>query len=114
MLTIDKLTSFGANVKEGMNRCLNNEQFYLMLVDKSVRSPAFDQLKDALDQKDLTKAFELSHSLKGVVANLALTPILTPISKMTEMLRNREDADYSELVTEVLLQRDKLLACCNG
>ena len=32
MLTIDDLRQYGANVQEGMERCMNDESFYLMMV----------------------------------------------------------------------------------
>ena len=33
MLTIEKLKAYGANVDEGLSRCMNNETFYLRLVN---------------------------------------------------------------------------------
>ncbi len=95
MLTIDTLKDFGANVAEGMARCLNREDFYLRLVRKAVDDAGYAALKDALDARDLDLAFETAHALKGVTANLALTPLYEPIAEMTEHLRSREDIDYS-------------------
>ena len=31
MLTIEKLQNYGADVDEGLNRCMKNEAFYLRL-----------------------------------------------------------------------------------
>ena len=36
MLTIETLKEFGADVNEGLNRCMNNESFYLMLIGKAL------------------------------------------------------------------------------
>ena len=33
MLTIDYLREFGADVQDGLNRCMNEEDFYLELVN---------------------------------------------------------------------------------
>ena len=33
MLTIDSLRRFGANTEEGLSRCMDNEDFYLRLVN---------------------------------------------------------------------------------
>ena len=110
MLTLEKLRAFGANVEDALKRCVNNEGFYLKLVEKAVLNPAFDQLKEAVEQKDLDRAFELAHSLKGVTANLSLTPLLTPIGAMTELLRNRTDTDYGPLVEEIIARRNELAA----
>ena len=109
MLTIQKLREFGANVDEALVRCANNEGFYLMLLEKALKSPDFDKLKDALEQKDLESGFEFAHSLKGVFANLSVTPILEPLCEMTELLRGRIDTDYTPLLNQVFLGRNMLL-----
>ena len=110
MLTIDKLRGWGANVDEALVRCLNNETFYLTLVNKALQNPAFDRLKEACESGDLDQAFDAAHSLKGMMANLALTPILRPVEKITELLRSRTAMDYSPLVTEILSARNNLIA----
>jgi hypothetical protein len=109
MLTVDVLRAWGADTEDGLRRCLNNEAFYLRLVDKAVKDPSFDRLKEAVEGKDLEKGFEYAHALKGVMANLALTPILNPVMEITELLRARTNMDYTALITEILAQRDALL-----
>lgn len=109
MLTIEKLRAFGANVDEGLQRCVNNETFYLKLVEKAIRDPAFDGLKEAAEKGDVERGFELAHALKGVTANLALTPLFTPISEITELFRNRTDTDYRPFVDAMIAKRDELM-----
>ena len=110
MLTIEKLRAFGANVEEGMQRCLNNEAFYLRLVDKAIRDPSFDSLREAAEKEDLERGFELAHALKGVCANLALTPLSVPISEMTELFRNRTKTDYRPFAEAIIAKRDELIS----
>lgn len=110
MFTIDILKEFGANTEEGLARCLNNEEFYLKMVDIGIADERFEIIKDALDKKDLDAAFEMAHALKGVLGNLSLTPIQTPMEEMTELLRARTDMDYSGLYAQVKGERDRLLA----
>ena len=110
MLTIEKLRAWGANVDEAMERCLNNEAFYLRLVDKALEDPSFDRLKDAVGTGDLDKGFEAAHALKGVLANLALTPILVPVQKITELLRSRTQTDYAPLLAAVDREKERLLS----
>ena len=98
MITIEKLTNFGANTKEGMTRCLNNENFYLKLVNKFLNDNSFNKLKEALANNDLDLAFEYSHALKGVLANLSLTPLYNIACELTELLRARTKMDYSPLL----------------
>lgn len=111
MLTLDKLNEFGADTSEGLARCMNNEEFYLKMVGMGIADERFETIKDVLEQKDLDTAFEMAHALKGVLGNLALTPIYEPMSEMTELLRAKNaDADYLSYYTEMKGQLDKLKA----
>ena len=110
MLTIEKLNNFGANTKEGLGRCMNNETFYLRLVNMALDDAGFAKLKTAVEGGDKQAAFEAAHALKGVLANLALTPLCEPASEMTELLRAGADADYPALLKHILTQRDALAA----
>ena len=101
MLTVESLRTWGANVDEALVRCLNNEAFYLMLVNKAMRDAPFDKLREAVEAGDLDRGFEIAHSLKGVTANLALTPICKPIEQITELLRHRTEMDYAPLLEEI-------------
>ena len=53
MLTIDALRAYGADVDDGLRRCMNNEGFYLKLVEKAAADPSFDRLKEAVEGGDL-------------------------------------------------------------
>ena len=108
MITIDALREFGADVEEGLTRCMNNESFYLMLVGKAIDDKRLEQLEEQLDAKNLDAAFESAHALKGMYANLSLNPLSKPICEMTELLRNRTDTDYTNLLAETKTQFEKL------
>ena len=108
MLTIDKLREFGADIDEGLVRCMGKEDFYLMLVGKAIEDERLSLLEEQLAKKDLDAAFETAHALKGMYTNLSLTPLSEPIIAMTELLRSRIDTDYSALLTEAKAQFEKL------
>ena len=108
MLTIDALREYGADVKEGLGRCLNNEAFYLRMVGMAVKDEKIDALAAALDKNDLDQAFELAHALKGMYANLALTPLTAPLSEITELLRARTVMDYTPLLNEIAARKQQL------
>ena len=111
MLTLDQLNAFGADTSEGLARCMNNEAFYLKMIGMGLADERFETMKGVLEAKDYDTAFEMAHALKGVIGNLALTPIYGPMSEMTELLRAKvEDADYLSYYNQVKEQRDKLLA----
>jgi HPt (histidine-containing phosphotransfer) domain-containing protein len=110
MITIDNLAELGANVGEGVARCMGKEDFYLKLVNMVVADDGYERLKAAIEAHDLDEGFERAHALKGAVSNVSLTPLLEPISEMTELLRDRSDIDYSDLVNKMFEELDKLRA----
>ena len=111
MMTVEMLKNYGANTEEGLSRCMNNEAFYLRLVGMGLKDPNFDKLKDAAARGDAREAFEAAHTLKGVTGNLALTPIYTPLSELTEKLRGKDAiADVSGLLDQVMEQLEKARA----
>lgn len=105
MMTLDALRAFGANVDEGLNRCMNMEAFYLKLVNSLNGDTRVNELKASLDAGDLDKAFEHAHALKGVYGNLSLTPLYNPIQEITELLRTRAAADYGPLMDRILAEK---------
>ena len=110
MLTIESLRSFGANVDEGLGRCMKNESFYLRMVRMGSADANFEKLAQAVEQDDLSAAIEAAHALQGVMANLALTPIAAPVAELTEQLRAKTPGDYREDVKKILALRDELKA----
>ena len=111
MLTIDSLRAYGANVDEGLNRCLNNEEFYLRMVNMALEDPNFDKLKAAMAAGNSPAAFEAAHALRGSVGNVSLTPIYGPVCQLTELLRGQtEPVDGGALVDEILAQLERVRA----
>ena len=102
MLTIDGLREYGANVEEGISRCINSESLYLNLVTMARDEKNFAVLDNAINEGDLNRAFEAAHALKGVLGNLSLTPMYDKAVEITELLRRKEEADYRKLVDELL------------
>lgn len=109
MITIESLKAFGANTEEGLARCMGNQALYLKLVGVMLADKNFDKLRSAIESGNLGEAFEAAHALKGALGNLALTPLFEKAASLTELLRNRAEADYRGLVSDLLASRDSLL-----
>ena len=110
MLTISSLKDLGANTVEGLGRCMNNETFYLRMVDMGLRDQGFDRLSSAIETGNLKAAFEAAHSLKGTMGNLALTPIAEPVTEITELLRSETQMDYGPLLEKILTEKERFCA----
>ena len=63
-MTIEELKAYGADTDAGLQRCMNNESFYLRLVKMIPGDDNFRKLKEALEGGNLDAAFEAAHALK--------------------------------------------------
>ena len=106
-MTIEKLKELGADTDQALNRCGGNEEFYLKLVGMALKPEGYEELENKIKEHKLAEAFEAAHALKGVLANLSLTPIYEPVAEMTEMLRERQEADYSALIEKMNEERKR-------
>ncbi|MEG1924373.1 MAG: Hpt domain-containing protein [Ruthenibacterium sp.] len=99
-----RLTAYGANVSEAMERLLDDTELYESCVTAFMKDAGFAALKNAIAAADYQDAFEQAHMLKGVAANLSLTPLLLKISELVEALRANNytalDAQYAAVMRE--------------
>lgn len=109
MITMAILNDFGAKTEEGLARCLGEESFYLMLVDSSLTDEQIKALIEQIKSGDLTAAFETAHALKGIYANLSLTPLYDVVAEITEHLRAKEQIDYTPLTDKFLSHMQELM-----
>lgn len=114
MLTLEKLDSFGANTKIGVQRCANKEELYLRLVKMIPGNESFKKLEQAINKNDLDGAFKYAHGLKGVLLSLELTPLIEPVVQITELLRNKNKLDYSKYLEMIETRRQELEEICNS
>lgn len=110
MMTLDALRAYGANVDEGLQRCMNMEAFYLRMVGLAKDSMKVDELKAALDSGNLDEAFELAHGMKGALLNIALTPIARPMAEISDALKEKKDMDYGPLMEEIIREWNRFTA----
>ena len=108
-MNIEKLRELGANVDEGLERCMGMEDFYLEMIELGLSDDRFEALGKALEEGNLDDAFEDAHALKGVVGNLALTPLYETVSEITENLRAKVQTDYEVIYKKILSQREAFL-----
>ena len=101
---LDELRTMGCDIDDAMGRFLNKEDFYARIYKKFLDEKSFAALGEALKAKNTDDAFRHSHTLKGVCANMGLTPLLNIVVKIVEPCRA---GDYSD---ELLTYYDELMA----
>lgn len=82
-----ELKAWGCDVEGALHRCLDDEDFYCKLIKTVMLDPAFEQLGTKLEEGDISQSFDISHSLKGTLANVGLTPLYNLIVQIVEPLR---------------------------
>ena len=111
-MTLESLKAYGANTEEGLARCLNNESFYLKMVNLALADKNFDGLKRTMDAGDARAAFETAHALKGCIGNVALTglgvtfPVIVIIAAFTALL-GKDRAESYFAMRKVEVKRDE-------
>ena len=109
MLTLEALAQAGANINEGVERCMGNEEFYLKLVKMAIEDDGYEKMEQAVKAGDLDTGFERAHALKGVLGNVSLDNLLAPVVEITEELRARKERDYTDLLETIRREHQKLL-----
>ena len=84
------------NYQEAISRMRDNERIKkylkLFLLDES-----FDNLKKSINENDCKEAFKASHTLKGVIQNMAFTDLAGVVVELTELLRNGNLTEAQEI-----------------
>lgn len=83
----EMLAANGFSIEDAMQRFMNKEQLWLKFLKKFKADTSYAELVQALAEKNCRKAFEASHTLKGITGNLALADLNRLISEQTEYLR---------------------------
>lgn len=91
-----KMEEQGIDVKGALGRMMGNENLFVRIMKKFPDDASFGNLKEALEQKDYTAAFEQAHALKGVSGNLGLRPLMEADIVVLEKLRHHETAGLEE------------------
>ena len=73
-----------------------------------VEDESFDGLKEALAADERKKAFDCAHTLKGVFANMGITPMFETVVKIVEPLRAGKNDGLMLVYEELLDEREHL------
>lgn len=92
MLSIEALKAYGADTRAGVARCLNDERFYLGLVEMLMYDDRFDILTRAVEIMDMPQALHAAYALSETATSLALRPLADQIDQMILCLHVRGDS----------------------
>lgn len=98
---LEKLNDFGCDTKGAINRLLNNEETYLVFLNKYKGTFHVDELGEYLKEEKYQEAFDCVHNIKGATGNLGLTPLYSAASNLTEKLRAKDYAGLDSIYNEL-------------
>lgn len=84
---LSKLYAWGCDVDSALPRFLDDKDLYCNFVRQVAEEESFPLLGDAIKKGDAKLAFEKAHELKGVLANMSLTPLYNLVVEIVEPLR---------------------------
>ena len=78
-----------------------NDAFIERLLGKFFMNNAYNDIISSYEKKDFESLFAAVHSFKGVVGNLALTPLFDLASLITELTRSLEVKNIDKEINEL-------------
>ena len=96
------LEAWGCDVAGALERFIDDEDLYMTCLETVITDSNFDKLGVALEEGHVLNAFESSHTLKGVFANLGLTPMFFIVETIVEPLRSGSAANLESAYEELL------------
>ena len=91
-----------------MERFLDDKELYMACLETVISDSNFEKLGVALKEKSVTEAFDCAHTLKGVFANLGLTPMFSMVVNIVEPLRTGSADNLEEPYEQLLLSNEHL------
>lgn len=101
------LENAGCDIDGALERFLQDEEFYMECYQEMLNDKVFEQLGEALEGKQFTEAFDHAHMIKGVVANMGITPIYDLIVQIVEPLRQEKNENLISVYCELMKKREE-------
>ena len=102
----DSLKNWGCDVDGALARFIG--ELYRRCLYTAATDQNFELLPETLRSGEMGRAFECAHTLKGMLANMGLTPLYDIVVRIVEPLRAGETAGLLPACDELLAARDRL------
>ncbi len=92
----------GCNVEKALERFCYDEELYEQCYVKLMSNEEFGRLSKQITEKNKEEALKITHSLKGMLANMELLSLRTAVLKVEEQVKSEEWQEgmlrYAELM----------------
>ena len=104
-MTIEEVYSNICGDYQGVIGRLMSEDRVKRFALKFLNDTSCNTLIDAIEREDAEEAFRAAHTLKGICINLGFDDLYRICSEITELLREKQDADCDfDECTRLLIQ----------
>lgn len=105
---MEELRTWGCDVEGAMERFLEDEELYYSCLKMVSEDAALEKLAEQLKAGEAEAAFDSAHTLKGVIANVGLTPMFDIIVRLVEPLRAGQIENLLPVYEELMQANDYL------
>lgn len=105
----NKARKYGFDVDKALERMAGDEELYESCFYIVMEDECFELLGDELQKGDVDNAIKSAHTLKGIVSNTGITPLLSLILEILNQLRSGDE--ISSLIPKynhLMKRRDNL------
>ena len=107
---LSKLEKWGCDISGAMRRFLDDEELYINCLSTMLADESFAVLGTSIEEKNVEKAFDAAHSLKGTLGNMGLTPMYEIIIQIVEPLRDGKLEGIAEKYEVLMAKKAELVA----
>lgn len=92
-------------------RMMGSEDFIGMLLQSFQKDGTFERLKKTVSGGCPEEIFDQAHTLKGLTANLGLTPLYDKTSVLVEITRKGQREGVAEAFSQIETVYQQMIAC---
>lgn len=111
---LEALNLWGCDVEGALERFLGDEELYVSCLRMMTEDEGLQRLGEELKAGNVEGAFDCAHTLKGVIANMGLTPMLEIIMRIVEPLRAGQIKNLEPVYGELMQANDYLRKLLDG
>lgn len=110
----EALLALGMDIDQTLARFVGNEALLFKFLRKFQADGSYQQLANAVAEKNGDEGFRAAHTLKGVAGNLGLGSLFTAVSPLVETLRAGETETADAMFAEVTKQYELAMTLIAG
>ena len=107
---LEQLKVWGCDVDGALGRFIDDEELYVQCLKLFATDENFTLLEQSLSRHS-PEAFIYAHTLKGVSANMGLTPLYAALCEVVELLRHGKFEGLDEAYARLLESLNQYRTC---